>query len=83
MLLHETKIEKQKEDKRLMTVCGYCPKIIFNDEESDQTLKLFNDKPICARCRIMRSSTGKQIVKDRKRALRFNKERAKNQVEKN
>jgi hypothetical protein len=36
--------------------CGYCPVIIFKQNESNGRLFMFRDLPICARCRILKGS---------------------------
>jgi Zn-finger protein len=45
--------------------CGYCPSLIFKDREVNGRLHLIDGSPACVRCRILKSKTGKQIVKDK------------------
>lgn len=53
--------------KKKGTNCGYCPVIIFTDNEAGKKIHFINKKPACARCRILKGSRFiKQIKKDKK-----------------
>lgn len=42
-------------------LCGYCPKIIWKDNEPNGRLFLSAGKPICVVCRLKRGKNWKQI----------------------
>ena len=44
--------------------CGYCPKVIWKDDEPNGRLFLLAGKPICIVCRLKRSKNWKQIAAD-------------------
>ncbi len=47
--------------------CGFCPKVIYRDEEAKGRLFVISGKPVCARCRILKGKFGKLIRKDHKK----------------
>lgn len=56
--------------------CGFCPAIIHAHKEAGGQLRLIKDKPICARCRILKGSAFKgQIKKGKKQYDAVIKER--------
>ena len=44
--------------------CGYCPKIIWKDDEPNGRLFLLASKPICVVCRLKKGKHWKQIEAD-------------------
>lgn len=56
--------------ERVGVRCGFCPVIIWRDNEANGRLFVKQGKPICACCRVMRGRYGRQIEKEvpRKRA---------------
>ena len=47
--------------------CGFCPKIIWKDNEPKGRLSLLAGKPICVVCRLKRGKNWKQIDADVKK----------------
>lgn len=45
--------------------CGYCPKVIWKDEEVNGRLFLKDSKPICVTCRVMKGKFATKIRKSR------------------
>ena len=44
--------------------CGYCPKLIFKNQEAGGRLFLMNGRPACARCRIMKDHRMASRIRD-------------------
>lgn len=48
--------------------CSFCPEIIWKHKEAGGRLFLYKNRPICARCRILKGSKyNKLILGDKKR----------------
>ena len=63
--------------------CGYCPKVIWKDDEPNGRLFLLAGKPICVLCRLKRGKNWRQIEADIKKKQPDDIERiAKNEQEK-
>jgi len=71
---------KKKAKKKTVegTQCGYCPVIIYTDNEAGGKIHFLDSKPACARCRIIRGSKFAKIIKkDKKFFIRNKKKREK------
>jgi uncharacterized Zn finger protein (UPF0148 family) len=48
--------------------CGYCPRVIFRDDEPDGEFRTLDGKIICPTCRVLKTSKlKKQIKADKKK----------------
>lgn len=72
-----------KKEKPVAVACGYCPELIWKHKEANGRLFLYNNKPICARCRILKGSKMKnRILGDKKLYLKDQEVREKIEQEK-
>lgn len=55
--------EEEVKDKG--TRCGYCPRLIFKDNEAHARISMLDEKPICAVCRVKHSKRWAEIEADK------------------
>lgn len=68
----------QPKRKQKPVQCGFCPRLIYIQNEPDGVLYQASGKPICVVCRIVkRGKMGKAILADKKRYKKDFKERDK------